>query len=182
MKMSFRRGDKKNKVITIVAVAVALLAISLLVAFLLKIGPFAEKVSQASEDTAGGETTVTAPAETDGSDVPIIPDPLLPTLEEGKEDLADHPATGDKLGVLITHKEVRDGKLYIGVLINQVISAGECMLTIENKRFGTSVAVGPQSSTCDGYSIPTSDYSGNSFKLEVRSGDKYGSVEGTING
>jgi len=105
-----------------------------------------------------------------------------PAIEAEKNVVHDKTPTGETLGVWVTSKSVSGGMLRIRVQIDQNISSGTCYLTIGGYSTTAPVVAEPQSASCQGFDVPTRDYSGNSFVITVKSGSKTGSVSGVLNG
>ena len=85
------------------------------------------------------------------------------------------------LGVILNGADIIDGKAQIFVTIVQLIGSGTCTLTIGNYTTTAPVIANPQSSSCEGFSVPLSQIgSARDFTLKVVSGDRSGTVTGTI--
>lgn len=93
-----------------------------------------------------------------------------------------------KINASISINEVSGGKYTLQVMIYELLSEGTCKLHMETNngdsvdRSAKIVTIGPESSSCDGFEIPTSGISSGTydFSVTMTSGTKTGSVKGTI--
>jgi cytoskeletal protein RodZ len=106
--------------------------------------------------------------------------PVQSTDANGNDN-SNTAASSDKLNIEITHNAINSGKLVLRVNIAQLVNTGTCTLTIGNYTATAEVIADPQSSTCQGFDVPTTDFSGKDFKITVKSGDLTGEVKGVIN-
>jgi hypothetical protein len=95
------------------------------------------------------------------------------------ENPVDQNAT--TLNITVNSAQVVDTNAQILVTIDQLLGSGTCTLMIGDYQTTANVIANPQSSSCEGFSVPLSAI-GNSrdFTLQVVSGDKSGSVSGVI--
>ncbi|MDR0955771.1 MAG: hypothetical protein LBM73_01435 [Candidatus Nomurabacteria bacterium] len=89
-------------------------------------------------------------------------------------------STSNNLNVVINQANVSGGTLSIRVTIDQLLGSGTCTLTAGNYTATADVVANPQSSSCQGFDVPTSQISGHSFTVKVVSGQKSGSASGTF--
>lgn len=104
------------------------------------------------------------------------------TIESEKDIVQQETPTGDTLGMWVTSKNIVNGTLQIRVQIDQVISSGTCSIEIGDYSASAAVVSEPQGASCEGFDVPTKSYSGDSYTITVKSGDKSGSVTGAIDG
>ena len=107
-----------------------------------------------------------------------------PKQFEGEKDKTDKGTIDAEIAV----NDVSDGKYTLQVSIYELLNEGTCKLHMETKngdtvdRSAKIVTIGPDSSSCDGFEISTSGISSGTYNFTVTmtSGDKTGSVKGTI--
>lgn len=88
----------------------------------------------------------------------------------------------------ITKNEVVGGKYLLRVTIYEILNSGSCKLHMETShgdsldRSADIISVGADSSSCEGFDIPVEGISNGvyNFTVSLSSGDKTGSVKGTI--
>ena len=93
-----------------------------------------------------------------------------------------------KINASITKNEVVDGKYYLRITIYEILGEGTCKLHMETDkgdsidRSAKIIEAGADSSSCEGFDIPTSGISSGSYKFTVTmtSGKKTGTIKGTI--
>jgi cytoskeletal protein RodZ len=82
--------------------------------------------------------------------------------------------------VWVTANEVSNGVLTLRVQLNENPSSGTCTLNIGNYSETVNVLPGPQAASCEGFDVPTNKFSGKTFTITVKSGDKTASTKGAI--
>ena len=101
---------------------------------------------------------------------------------------AEKTQSKEKIDSEIAINEVADGIYTLQVSIYELLNEGSCKLHMESAngdmvdRTAKIVSIGPDSSSCDGFEIPTSGIApGNyNFVITMTSGTKSGSLKGTI--
>lgn len=93
----------------------------------------------------------------------------------------------DRLTGVINYKQVSGGNLVIRNTINQRVSSGNCTLTLTDSSNHTvtrsaDIVANPSSSTCEGFSVPTSDLHGGAWSITIHltSGDKHGTIRSSV--
>lgn len=111
-----------------------------------------------------------------------------PKKEEIPQYDGANPNTAEELSGVISYAGVNGGNLMIRVNIDQYLTDGKCVLTLS--RDGTSIynaEAGIESSvatsTCSGFNVPATGLgSGNlRIKIELKAGEKSGTIEGEVN-
>jgi len=142
------------------------------------------------KETHEGETLSTVTNETekkketetpknDGNDNPD----KTPKQYEG-----DDETDKKSINASITKNDVQNGKYYLRVTIYEKLGDGTCKLHMETKqgdtidRTANVIESGADSSTCEGFDIPTSGISAGSydFTVTITAGEKSGVVKGII--
>lgn len=109
----------------------------------------------------------------------VSPTNKTPPQYDTPKNEAPNPNT---LSGIINYAEVSDGNLNIRNTINQRLSGGVCSLTLKNLATGKKVTrkadviADPTASTCQGFSVPTSELSSGRWDIiiEIQSGDQKG--------
>ncbi len=100
----------------------------------------------------------------------------------------DDESDETKINADISTNEISNGKYILRVTIYELLGEGTCKLHMETQN-GDSVdrsakieAIGPDSSSCDGFDIATSGISSGTYNFSVTmtSGSKTGTVKGVI--
>lgn len=103
--------------------------------------------------------------------------------DQGKPGTGDDTPTPDPSGALtvgFSAVNQNDGKLQVRIMIDEVLSSGECTLTLTNgnKTVTKTAAVYPTASitTCQGFDVPVSELSNGAWNvtIAVTSGDRNG--------
>ncbi len=90
------------------------------------------------------------------------------------------------LSGVISYKSVVDGNLVIRTTINQMLGSGTCSLTLSNGQKtvtrSSSIAQNPSSSTCEGFSVPTTELGSGTWdiKVQVSSDGRTGTLSNSI--
>jgi len=89
--------------------------------------------------------------------------------------------TSATLNITVNSAQIVGNNAQVLVTIDQLLGTGTCTLTIGNYQTAVPVVANPQSSSCEGFSVPLAQI-GNArdFTLQVVSGDKSGTITGTI--
>lgn len=133
--------------------------------------------------TAVNETIKNSNPEIDEKNNGENPDKTPKQYEEG-----DDETDKTKINASITTNEINNGKYVLRVTMYELVNDGTCKLHMETSngdtvdRSAKIEVIGPDSSSCDGFDIPTSGISpGNyNFTVTMTSDSKTGSVKGTI--
>ena len=105
-----------------------------------------------------------------------------------KQNEATPKKAANKIDADIAINDVSDGTYTLQISIYDLINTGSCKLHMESAngdmidRTAKIVTIGPDSSSCDGFEIPTSDINPGKYNFTVimTSGNKTGSVKGEI--
>lgn len=89
---------------------------------------------------------------------------------------------------VINYKNISDGNLTIRNTIDQKITTGNCKLVLTSQSSGkmvtrtADVIANPSSSTCKGFSVPTSDLSRGVWDISITiiSGDQKGTLRSSV--
>ena len=133
----------------------------------------ATDTSNNNGDTSVNKTTQPSNRETEKN---------LP-LTENTENISQ----SDNLSVTISHKSVQDNKLVLRVTIQQLISSGECTLTLTKDSNvitkKANIVQNPSSSTCAGFDIPVNELGSGlwNINIAVTGNNKTDSVGDKIN-
>ena len=100
----------------------------------------------------------------------------------------DYEKDENNLNASITMNEVNNGKYTLRVTIYELLSSGTCELEMKTnsgdslRRSANIINTGADSSSCEGFDVLTDGISSGTynFVVSLKSGDKTGSVEGTI--
>ncbi len=131
-----------------------------------------------TDDSNSNDTDTTTDNTTDSSSNEDKPTDSI--VEPDKNVQTDKPPTSSTLNVWVTSQSISNNTLHLRVQIGQNISSGTCTLVIGNYSTSVPVAFEPQSASCQGFDIPTNAYSGDNFTISVKSGNKSGSVKGSL--
>jgi hypothetical protein len=105
-----------------------------------------------------------------------------------KQNEATPKKAANKIDADIAINDVSDGTYTLQISIYDLINTGSCKLHMESAngdmidRTAKIVTIGPDSSSCDGFEIPTSEINPGkyNFTVTMTSGNKTGSVKGEI--
>lgn len=87
---------------------------------------------------------------------------------------------------VINYKSVVDGNVVIRTTINQMLGSGTCSLTLSNGQRtvtrSSGIVQNPSSSTCEGFSVPTSELGSGSWdiNIQVASDNRTGTLSDSI--
>jgi|GEM_PF-5257199 len=101
-------------------------------------------------------------------------DPKKPPIEQNWTS-DDRPMTFD---VWVTYQHADDQAFRVRVQTNKYLSGGTCTLKIGDYSETVNVVPSAQASTCEGFDVPTSNFSGKNFVITVVSGDDISAVKG----
>lgn len=109
------------------------------------------------------------------------PEKDIPPSYEGESVDNSQTLTG-----VISYKSVVDGSLVIRSTINQMLGSGTCSLTLSNGQRtvtrSSGIVQNPSSSTCEGFSVPTSELGSGSWdiNIQVASDNRTGTLSDSI--
>lgn len=124
-------------------------------------------------------SSVIEPPEDSSSSIDVEKKDKTPVKYDGED-----PNSLDGITGLVTYSGINNDNLVVRVNIDQFLNSGECKISVGT--FSESVKLIPNASTstCEGFDIPLSSLSdeGGEYKfvIELSSGDKTGTIEGSI--
>lgn len=96
----------------------------------------------------------------------------------------ENPNASEGLTGFVTYTGIIKNNATIRVNIDQFLDLGTCDLYLGDYSFSSNIVASASTSSCDGFDIPLSELSGLSgnvnFEIKLTSGEKYGTIEGSI--
>jgi len=177
---------KSHKKVIVTVIAILIIVAAAVVGYL-----YFEKSGKKSNDSNTDSSKTTGTKKTDQNksnsstnstttDNAENKNPVQATNENG-DNTTSVTSAGNILTVTVISAQISGQNAQISILINQVLGSGTCSLTIGNYSTTSNIIADPQSSSCEDFTVPLSQIgSTRNFTVNVASGDKTGSVSGTI--
>jgi len=169
--MQIRQKKKKSKKNVVIVVSLVLLII--IAGCLLWFNR--DKIGWSGDNSEDSDTVNNTP-----DDSGAVMDKSNPEKSPIEQNWMSDDGAPNDLEVSVTHNDVVDRVLVLRVQINKYLSGGTCRLEIGSYSETVDIVPDPQASSCMGFDVPTSKFSGNNFTITVNSGDENGSVKGTV--
>lgn len=136
--------------------------------------------TQSKPDAAVIDDDNTTPEKNDNSKIAGVEnEDKTPIKYDGEDPNKSEVITGS-----ITRSDVTNGKAVIRVNIDQYLSSGTCAIAIGSFSESANIIANASTSTCEGFDIDIANLSGlsgeTSFSIEIISGDKKGTINGSI--
>jgi hypothetical protein len=185
--MRIQKRHKRTKRALLVAFLVVLVAAGSVAAV-----PVIDKVSKGQKDSTSekksdNKSKPKKSSSSSSSDADAADGSFKEKAEAAASAGDQTPPQSEKLEVMITSKNVSGGKLVISAQISAILGSGECKLVLTNNGNTATKTSGiqawPQSSTCQGFEVPTSELGSGKWQvnLTVQSGNRSGSASTEVN-
>lgn len=182
------KGKTRKKKIIIIAIAIILLGSGSVGAYMALHNSSDSDSSKKKDESSGTKTDSNPPSQEQIDAGNQQKQQTAGDASKPSSTPSDAPATNPtgQLGVTITAANQNGSVINIRTLINEIVSSGTCTLTLQKGsqivRKIASVQALANSSTCQGFDIPTSELSGGAWQLTVAvsAGGKSGSATQTI--
>lgn len=124
-------------------------------------------------------SSVIEPPEDSSSSINVEKKDKTPVKYDG-----DDPNSLDSITGLVTYSGINNDNLVVRVNIDQFLNSGECKISVGAFSEIVNLIPNASTSTCEGFDIPLSSLSdeGGEYKfiIELSSGEKTGTIEGSI--
>lgn len=186
------RKKSNKKVIAITIGALTLVAASIAIYFWFYSSPESQEThTNHPENHNTDEKSIKPQNQSSNKSIDEPKDTELPVPHEKQKDIPQ-PYEGkdvneaDSLTGTITYSSVVGNNLIIRTTINQMLGSGVCELTLTSGDSTVTktanIIQNPSSSTCEGFSVPTSELSkGNwNISIKIRSDKRNGTLAGDV--
>lgn len=170
---------RKNKVLTIIIIAVIAIALFLVYWFVIKTD---DKADNTADNTTTNNTKQVEVDSDDTSTINTDNNASKPTEQTSPE----QNNTGNEISGYVTSKNIDGNVLRIRVQINELLASGQCELKLSKSGMTVTKTAGVYNSasisTCEGFDVPISELSAGNWTItiNVTSGSRSGAINDEV--